>query len=194
MTVAKMAVEKVLRGGISPLGAARLAAGLAASRWKTARCTSVGRWVWVQGRLVIDNSGTICLGERVRLRGVPLPIELAALPGGRLEIGDRTYINGGTSIAAQCLVKIGARCAIGNLTLIMDTDFHSVHDHTIAPSARPVIIEDDVWIAARVTILKGVTIGRGAVVAAGAVVTKDVPPCALVGGVPARVIRMLDKA
>ena len=128
----------------------------------------------------------------MRLRGVPMPVELAVLPGGTLEIGERTYINAGTSIAAQTSVKTGARCAIGNLTLIMDTDFHSTHDHTVAPEPRPVIIEDDVWLAARVTILKGVTIGRGAVVAAGAVVTKDVPPYTLVGGVPAKFIRRLE--
>ena len=177
---------------MNPFQAASFALLILSSRWKARRCTSVGRWVRIQGGLFVDNAGTIRLGERVRLRGVPLPIELSALPGGTLEIGERTYINAGTSIAAQCSVKIGARCAIGNLTLIMDTDFHSAHDHTVAPAARPVVIEDDVWLAARVTVLKGVTIGRGAVVAAGAVVTKDVPPRALVGGVPARLIRMLD--
>ena len=80
----------------------------------------------------------------MRLRGVPMPVELAVLPGGTLEIGERTYINAGTSIAAQTSVKTGARCAIGNLTLIMDTDFHSTHDHTVAPEPHPVIIEDDV--------------------------------------------------
>lgn len=177
---------------MTPHAAVSLAALLASSRWKTRGCTSVGRWVRVQGGLRVENNGTIRLGERVRIRGVPLPVELATLAGGVLEIGDRTYINAGTSIAAQSLVRIGARCAIGNLTLIMDSDFHSVDDHTQTPEARPVVIEDDVWLAARVTVLKGVTIGRGAVVAAGAVVTKDVPPRALVGGVPARLIRMLD--
>ena len=54
-----------------------------------------------------------------------------------------------------------------------------------------VVIKDDVWIGANAVILPGVTIGRHAVVAAGAVVTKDVPPYTLVGGVPAKVIRML---
>lgn len=55
---------------------------------------------------------------------------------------------------------------------------------------RPIVIEDDVWIAGRVNIVAGVTVGRGAVVAAGAVVTKDVPPYSVVAGVPARVIKM----
>lgn len=54
---------------------------------------------------------------------------------------------------------------------------------------RDVIIESDVWVGANCTILQGVTIGRGSVIAAGAVVTKDVPPYAIVGGVPAKVIK-----
>ena len=53
-----------------------------------------------------------------------------------------------------------------------------------------VIIEDDVWIGTRAIILAGVTIGHGAVVAAGAVVTKSVPPYSIVGGNPAKIIRM----
>lgn len=53
-----------------------------------------------------------------------------------------------------------------------------------------VVIEDDVWVGTRAIILAGVTIGRGAVVAAGAVVTKSVPPYAIVGGNPARILRM----
>ena len=52
-----------------------------------------------------------------------------------------------------------------------------------------IIIGDDVWIGYRATILDGVTIGQGAVVAAGAVVTKNVPPYAVVAGIPARVVR-----
>lgn len=54
---------------------------------------------------------------------------------------------------------------------------------------RPVKVGNDVWIGCRAVIMGGVTIGDGAIVAAGAVVTKDVPPYAIVGGVPAKIIR-----
>lgn len=58
-----------------------------------------------------------------------------------------------------------------------------------AVSKGDIIIDDDVWIGFNATIMSGVHIGQGAVVAAGAVVSKDVPPYAIVGGVPAKVIR-----
>lgn len=54
---------------------------------------------------------------------------------------------------------------------------------------QDVVIEDDVWIGANATILKGVTIGRGSVIAAGSVVNKSCPPYSIVGGVPAKVIK-----
>ena len=54
---------------------------------------------------------------------------------------------------------------------------------------QDVIIEEDVWCGANVTILKGVTIGRGSIIAAGTVVTKDVPRYSIAGGIPAKVIK-----
>ena len=70
--------------------------------------------------------------------------------------------------------------------------------HPIAPSerrafvtAKPIVIERNVWVAAGATIIGGVTVGENSVVAAGSVVTRDVPPNTLVGGNPARVIRSI---
>ena len=89
------------------------------------------------------SGGEIHLGEKVRIRGTHLPVELGSLPGGVLEIGDQTYINSGASICAQESVKIGAKCAIGNQALIMDTDFHSIGDHMQPGIAHLAVIEDD---------------------------------------------------
>jgi acetyltransferase-like isoleucine patch superfamily enzyme len=162
------------------------------ARYLFRRCTSVGSLTRAQGRVIVSNRGILRIGDRVRFRATHVPIELGVLQKGELIIGDHTFINSGVSIGVQKLVRIGKNVAIGNYSLILDSDFHVPGDHTRWPEAKPVIIEDDVWLASRVTILKGVTIGQGAVVAAGAVVTKDVAPYTLVGGVPARLIRHLD--
>ncbi len=58
------------------------------------------------------------------------------------------------------------------------------------PEVKPTVVQDDVWIGHRAIIMAGVTIGRGSVIAAGAVVTRDVEPFAIVGGVPAKMLRM----
>lgn len=72
---------------------------------------------------------------------------------------------------------------------IMDIEDHDKFENGINRYDSPVIIEDDVWCGANVTILKGVRIGKGCIVAAGAVVTKSFPPYSIIGGVPAKLIK-----
>ena len=64
-----------------------------------------------------------------------------------------------------------------------------LHDKPEAVSKGDIVVQDDVWIGLNATIMSGVEIGQGAIVAAGAVVTRNVPPYAIVGGVPAKVIK-----
>ena len=121
-------------------------------------------------------------------------VQLYAGPGARLEIGDDTFVNNGTTLSASLHVRLGNRVNIAPHCTVIDNDFHGTAERGGPPKVAPIVLEDDVWLGTGVTVLRGVTIGRGSVIAAGAVVTKDVPPGVLAGGVPARVLRRLDAA
>ena len=155
------------------------------------RCNEVGPLTRARGRMMVSNQGKIRLGRSVNLNGRVVPVELSAGKDGVIEIGDFGQINHGTCIVAEKSVIIGKNCGIGSYSIIMDTDFHMASDFKKRPEPAPVTIGDDVWLATRVTVLKGVTIGNGAVVSAGSVVVADVPPYTMVGGVPARIIKRL---
>lgn len=97
---------------------------------------------------------------------------------------------------------IGNYCSIASDSFFVLSSEHPVNNISTYPfknkitkmgreavSKGDIVIDDDVWVGARAMIMSGVHIGQGAVVAAGAVVTKDVPPYAVVGGVPAKVLK-----
>ncbi|MFT4906441.1 MAG: acetyltransferase-like isoleucine patch superfamily enzyme [Oleispira sp.] len=115
-------------------------------------------------------------------------------PGRNLEVSDEVDLAKDVLITTSGGVFIGARTLIGYRTQILSSN------HTIPPLGEPfpisgdvhlpVRIMNDVWIGANCIITPGVTIGEGAVVAAGSVVTKDVMSNSIVGGVPAKLIKM----
>lgn len=103
---------------------------------------------------------------------------------------------GRNSFIGRAELSVHASLRIGNCVCVNDgvkilTASHDVTDSQWRTVAKPIVIEDHVWIATNALILPGVTLGRGAVVAAGAVVTKNVPPLGIVAGNPAR---LLDKS
>ena len=117
-----------------------------------------------------------------------------------VRIGDYTYIN---SAHIYDNVQIGKFCSIAHQVCIAPGEHYLNRLATypvkirvlgqdwnnVFPEKKQTIIGNDVWIGNNVTILSGIDIGDGAVIAAGAVVTRDVPPFAIVGGVPAKILK-----
>lgn len=155
-------------------------------------CTSVGGGVRTYGRPRIVNHGKITIGAGTVLRSTVTAVELHAAPGACLTIGDGCAINFGCSFSADQEITLGNRVYVGPYVVIMDTQFHDIHERRARPRPKPVIIDDDVWIGVKASIMPGVRVGKGAVIAAHALVNKDVPPYTVVAGVPAKQIGEVD--
>jgi acetyltransferase-like isoleucine patch superfamily enzyme len=124
------------------------------------------------------------------------PVKLLADKSGAIiEIGSETRVHG-SCIHACASVRIGKRCLVASNCQIIDSNGHELSleepERRVRTEdrARPVTIEDAVWIGTSSIILPGVTIGYGSIIGAGSVVTRDIPPRVLAAGNPARVVRM----
>ena len=143
--------------------------------------------------------GGIEIGERtIVMHGAILHVyNFRHMAQSRIVIGHDSLIGEYTVIRGQGGVTIGNRVYTSPFSQIIAVN-HVFSDPTRSfveqgITAEGIVIEDDVWIGAGAIITDGVRIGRGAVVAAGAVVTDDVPPHTVVGGVPARTLKEIDK-
>lgn len=172
--------------------AARYTLDLASTPLYLRAATSVGPGVRCWGRPRIENFGSLHIGGKTLLRSVNVAVELCTGDGATLRIGRNCSLNYGVSIGATGSITLGDRVRVGPYTMIVDTDFHDPLRRNVRPPPRAVVIEDDVWLGAKVSVMPGVRIGRGSIVGTGAVVTRDVPPFTVVGGVPARELRKLD--
>jgi acetyltransferase-like isoleucine patch superfamily enzyme len=116
---------------------------------------------------------------------------------GRVEIGTKTVMGQECTISAYRNVRIGEQCVIADRTMFID------FDHGVVETERPirqqgiymkdVTVGSNVWIGYGACILRGVSVGDNSIIGTNSVVTKDVPANAVVGGVPARVLRMRDE-
>lgn len=115
--------------------------------------------------------------------------------GYNISIGDHSFLNHHVYLMDGAPINIGQYCFIGPFTG-MYTNQHPLNAterNKGLEKALPITIEDNVWIGAQVTILGGVTIGEGSVIGAGSVINKDVPPYSVVAGLPARVIKTIER-
>ncbi len=132
-----------------------------------------------------------CARHMLTSCGENVNVERHARFGRGVTLGDRSGIGINASIGEQTHigsdVMMGPDCVIYTRNHRFDRLDIPMREQGYGP-VEPVEIGDDCWIGGRVTILPGVHVGNGAVIAAGAVVTKDVPPYAVVGGVPAKII------
>lgn len=113
---------------------------------------------------------------------------------GQLTIGSRNYFNKNVKIVCFEKIEIGDDCLFADSVHIYDHDHR--YDDLSKPISQqgyamaPVKIGNNVWLGAKVTVLKGVAIGEGTIVGANSVVTKDLPAFSVCGGIPAKVIKM----
>lgn len=115
-------------------------------------------------------------------------------------IGNNVWIGEDAHITSMNSIIIGNNVLLGKKVTITDNSHgnNDIESLSLPPSKRclyskgPIVIEDNVWIGDKATILPGVRIGCGSIVAANAVVTKDVPKNCIVGGIPAKILKLIE--
>ncbi|WP_026692201.1 2,3,4,5-tetrahydropyridine-2,6-dicarboxylate N-acetyltransferase [Peribacillus kribbensis] len=150
---------------------------------------------------VVENDRRNSAIPLLDMKNIKARIEPGAIIRDQVEIGDNAVIMMGASINIGAVigegtmidmnVVLGGRATVGkNCHIGAGSVLAGVIE---PPSAKPVVVEDDVVIGANAVVLEGITVGKGAVVAAGAIVIEDVPPYTVVAGTPARVIKEIDE-
>ena len=154
---------------------------------------AAGRNFFAAGQLTFKNGGKLSLGS-----GNVFEERHDIEAGGRIKIGSDNYFNKRVKIVCMERIEIGNHCLLADSVHLYDHDHrHEDLNRFICEQGfvtRPIVIGNNVWIGARAIILKGVRIGDGAIVAAGSLVTRDVPADSIVGGVPAKFLKMRGEA
>ena len=156
--------------------------------------------IYIRGQRYIDLGKGLTTGPNLRIDAFPHMI------GGSnqvLKIGDDVEINDYVHIAAVLNIEIGSHVLIASKVFITDHNHGNYtgsnqshpmeHPKDRKLDAKPVKIEDNVWIGEYVTILPGVTVGRGSIIGTSSVVTRDIPPYTIAVGIPAKVIKRYNE-
>lgn len=167
------------------------------------RFSSVGDGSFIEAPWVITNPQNVRIGDGFHALSVLRLETFDEYLGERFTpqiiIGDNVAFNNDCHIGCINRIEIGNN-VLGASRIYITDHYHGriePGDLELPPTRRPlyskgpVVIEDNVWIGENVTILPGVTIGRNAIIGANTVVNRDVPPDAVVAGVPARIVKQL---
>ena len=133
------------------------------------------------------------------LFGYEVPQSLRVFPplyadfGKNITVGENVFINACCHFQDHGGVTIGNGCQIGHNVVFATLDHGTAPEDRGAMYPAPIRLGKNVWVGSNSTILRGVTVGDNAIIAAGSVVTKDVAANTVVGGVPARHIRDIDR-
>lgn len=157
-------------------------------------CSRVENYAWLHCPDRGDDSSRIRIGAHCRI----WPGAGLYSAGGWIEVGDRCSFNSHVLVYGTGGVRIGNCVRIATHTVIV-ASMHRFQSPDIpikeqGVEAQGIVIGDDVWIGAGVTILDGVEIGQGSVIAAGAVVNRSVEPFSVMAGVPARLLKRRGSA
>ncbi|WP_339755328.1 hypothetical protein [uncultured Winogradskyella sp.] len=155
-----------------------------------------GRRIHLSGNIVFGSNITILENTKIRGKKIKIENDVFIHENVFLRSAENLLIGRGTTINRNACVldkvTIGEYCSIGPNCVIVGSNHNyrdiSIHIKKQGSTIKGIIIENDVWISANVTVIDGVTIGKGAVIAAGAVVNNSVKPYTVVGGIPAKII------
>ncbi|HEX5308757.1 MAG TPA: acyltransferase [Solirubrobacteraceae bacterium] len=215
MSTAQMAEDTA--AATAPASAPERLGALALLRWMRANnlinrhyAVLGARWLWLKlryrGRLQTDGICFFCPNVQLEIgKHATLRIGRWAWVGhgtkirvheGEVSIGAKTVMGQECTVSAYQHVSIGRECIVADRVMLID------FDHGVVEVERPIRLQgiykrdvrvgSNVWIGYGACILRGVTVGNNSVVGTSAVVTKNVPENAVVGGVPARVLRMRE--
>ena len=150
---------------------------------------------------IFAHNGSIKIGNNSEVLG------LLIVKGGVISIGDYTTIRGNSFVGSATKISIGNHVIISNNVHIYDNNNHPTDPQKRVELCEsgfysgkwgweysdkaPVVIEDNVWIGERSTILKGVTIGKGSIIGCDSVVTRSIPPYSIAAGNPSRIVKTL---